>query len=148
MLATTIQNWGKKKKKHRSVLTSTHIPYLIIYPCLPHLTYNSSLFSHHHLWTWKCLQYKVRDYLSLTTRTNHSGWLIKKLLFQCSLALLEGTVCWLYLEAQIEFYTTWFRTLSSKRWYTGHFMAVGGKDLIALAFKAKVQSHENAWNHV
>ncbi len=71
----------EKKKKHGSLLTSTHIPYLIIYLCLPHPTYNSSLFSHHHLWTWKCVQYKVREYLTLTTCTNHSGWPIKNCYF-------------------------------------------------------------------
>jgi hypothetical protein len=132
----------EKKKKHGSLLTSTHIPYLIIYLCLPHPTYNSSLFSHHHLWTWKCVQYKVFN----SHHPHQSFWLAnQKLLFQCSLALVEGTVCWLYLEAQIEFYTTWLWTLSSKIWCTGHFTAAGGNVLIALAFKAKVQSHENEW---
>jgi hypothetical protein len=68
----------------------THTPNLSLYLFLPHPMHSFSHSPHSHPQTWKSGQYKVRDYLNVTTWANHQGWLLKQSFLL--LALFKGTI--------------------------------------------------------
>lgn len=101
--------------------------YLNLYVYLLHSTYSincSPIPTHKHE---NVDGIKVRDYFNVITQASEHDWPIKSNYFLL-LDLLEDTVPRVPLQAQADFHTI-DRYISSKKFHTGYFTAVGRDSL-------------------